>query len=83
MIQLDLLQIISIIITISSFSIGLAKYVLSQIDNRFQQMDETNKEDGKQWVRIDRELLELWATLPQDYQQRDDAIRNQSIIEAK
>jgi transketolase len=52
-------------------------------DAKFAALEKAASEEAKQWQRIDRDLLELKATLPVDYVRRDDYIRNQTIIEAK
>lgn len=86
-IQLDIMQLLSVLATVigSFIAVGFAvgKIILSKIDSRFSQMEKDGKEDAKEWRKLDRDLLSLKAELPNMYQRRDDAIRNQSIIEAK
>ena len=86
-IQLDIMQLLAVLLTVvgSFISVGFAigKIILSKIDGRFSKMEQDGKEDAKEWRRIDRDLLSLKADLPNIYQRRDDAIRNQTVIEAK
>jgi hypothetical protein len=86
-IQLDPYQLLTLICTLAVALFGIFKMILANIDSRFLKMEtdskEENKEQGKELLRIDRELLALKADLPNQYQRRDDAIRNQTIIEAK
>ncbi|MFI3218343.1 MAG: hypothetical protein QX189_04410 [Methylococcales bacterium] len=86
-IQLDPYQLITLICTIAAALFGIFKMILTKIDTQFLKIEadtkNESKEQGKEILRIDRELLALKADLPNQYQRRDDAIRNQTIIEAK
>lgn len=52
-------------------------------DSRFTNLEKTLKEEGKEWRRVERELMDLKADLPTLYVRREDYVRNQTIIEAK
>ncbi len=52
-------------------------------DSRFTDLEKTLKEEGREWRRVERELLDLKAELPNLYVRREDYVRNQTIIEAK
>jgi len=52
-------------------------------DAQFEALKAFSQTENKQWRQLERELMELKAALPIDYQRRDDAIRNQTVIEAK
>lgn len=54
-----------------------------QLSKRLEAMESTNRNDGNQWLRLERELLNLRADLPLHYVRREDYIRGQSVIEAK
>lgn len=82
-IQLDLPQIISLLVAIVGGLFTVCKIVLSHIDGRFAKLENDEKEYIKDCRRIDRELLELKATLPMDYQRRDDANRTNAEISMK
>jgi hypothetical protein len=71
-IQLDLNQLAIVLSTLIAGLFTVYKIVLSHINSLFAE-----------YRRVDRELLELKAALPIDYQRRDDANRNQSVIETK
>jgi hypothetical protein len=52
-------------------------------DQRFNNFENTLNEAGKEWRRVERELMELKVELPHKYVRRDDYVRNQTIIESK
>lgn len=52
-------------------------------DERFAALEAAARADAGQWLRVERELLDLKASLPVTYVLRDDDIRRQSIIESK
>ncbi|MFN3987594.1 MAG: hypothetical protein ACK4KV_19055 [Rhodocyclaceae bacterium] len=52
-------------------------------DERFASLEAAAKADAGQWKRVERELLDLKASLPVTYVMREDDIRRQSVIEAK
>ena len=86
-IQLDPYQLLSLLCTIAVILFGIFKMILANIDSRFLKMEteskEENKELSKELLRNERELLALKIDLPNEYQRREDSIRNQTIIEAK
>lgn len=66
---------------------GLFKGYIDQafdaMARRLDGIEETNKEEAKQWQRVERELMELKAHLPSLYVRREDYIRGQSVLENK
>ena len=83
-IQLDAYQLLTLIITLLGGFFGIGKMILFGIDKRFTELEKNSKEESKalsnELIRLDRELLNLKADLPMNYERRDDAIRNQSAI---
>lgn len=53
------------------------------LTNRLDGIEQINREEAANWLRIERELLSLKAELPVSYVRRDDYIRGQSVLEAK
>lgn len=51
-----------------------------QLDEKFADMADKSRKQSAELTRIERELLELKAVLPEQYQRRDDAVRLQSEI---
>lgn len=77
---------------------GIGKVMLRQfsanLDTRFQVMEKSREEGRQQWSdrferielsqgRVDRDLLTLRAELPEKYVRREDAIRSETVINAK
>ena len=54
-----------------------------QLNTRLDVLDSAAKADAGQWLRVERELLNMKAELPVHYVRREDYIRGQSVIEAK
>lgn len=54
-----------------------------QVNTRLTALDSAVKDDAKQWLRVERELLSLKAEMPLHYVRREDYIRGQSVLEAK
>lgn len=85
------LKLLGIILTVmlawSGFLVGAVKWLLdryqSHLDKRFESLERSNDAEHKEWQRIERELLELKATLPVDYVMRDDSIRQEVVINSK
>jgi len=53
------------------------------VDDKFGSLEEANKNEAEQWRRVDREIMELRAELPNLYVRRDDFIRSNSVIDAR
>lgn len=77
---------------------GMAKLLLGQIqrglDQRFKAQDEARVESAKVWAvrfdalqanstRLERELGDMQLEIARNYQRREDAIRDQTIVQAK
>ncbi|MGA0610552.1 hypothetical protein [Caldimonas sp. KR1-144] len=97
-IQIELWQLITLLITLLLAFFGAVaaagKMLLDQtgrsLDERFtklqdqlDEIQEANREEAKQWKRVERELMELKAELPQRFVMREDYVRGQSVVEAK
>ena len=54
-----------------------------QLARRLDAIEAAKRDEAKQWLRVERELLELKADLPMRFVQREDYIRGQSVIEVK
>lgn len=54
-----------------------------QLARRLDAIEAAKREEAHQWLRVERELLELKADLPMRFVQREDYVRGQSVLEAK
>ena len=52
-------------------------------DAKFTALEKATSTDAEEWRRIEREFMRFQTSLPLEYQRREDAIRDQSRIEAK
>jgi uncharacterized iron-regulated membrane protein len=52
-------------------------------DAKFTALERATSADAKEWRRIERDFMGFQASLPIEYQRREDAIRDQSRIESK
>lgn len=52
-------------------------------DAKFTALEKATSADAEEWRRIEREFMRFQASLPIEYQRREDAIRDQSRIESK
>lgn len=93
-VELTIANLLTIVIAVISIMWGLGKLLLSQnqrqldqrftrMDARFDAVDLQQKEEAKEWRRVERDVLQLKAALPLDYVRREDYVRGQSVIEAK
>lgn len=55
----------------------------NHMDARFSGLDQSMARGNDEWLRIERELMQLKAELPNNYVRREDYIRHQSVIESK
>lgn len=55
----------------------------TQLATRLDSMEQINRDESAQWRRVERELMDLKADMPNNYVRREDYIRGQSVIEAK
>lgn len=53
------------------------------LDARFVALEQSIRQEGEGWRQVERELLQLKAALPLDYQRREDTIRQEVVIHAK
>lgn len=53
------------------------------LSKRLDALDQINRDDANNWLRIEREMLRIQADLPISYVRREDYIRGQSVLEAK
>ena len=67
--------------------IGIIKWLLDRyqahIDRRFASLEKANEAEAKEWQRVERELMGLKADLPVQYLRKEDAIRQEVVINAK
>lgn len=93
-VELTIANLLTIVIAVIAAMWGLGKLLLSQnrrqlderftrMDTRFDAVDRQQKEEAKEWRRVERDVLEMKAALPLDYVRREDYVRGQSVIEAK
>jgi hypothetical protein len=93
-IQIDFWQLLGIAGAIIAAIVAMIGWFIMQLKDQFQSslsakfetmqssISQIN-EESKQWMRVERELLELKAELPVHYVRREDYVRNQTVIEAK
>ena len=85
--RIELWQLVSLAFAIGGAFAGIGKLLLMQtqrhIEDRLRAIEETARQEGAQWQRVEREFLQFQAEMPMKYVMRDDYIRGQSIIEAK
>lgn len=55
----------------------------THMDARFSGLDTAMTKGNEEWLRIERELMQLKAELPNSYVRREDYIRHESVIESK
>lgn len=85
------IQFIAVLVTIllawSGLLIGIIKWLLDRnqahVDRRFSALEKANEAEAREWQRVERELLDLKANLPMEYVRREDAIRQEVVINAK
>lgn len=53
------------------------------LDARFVALEQSIRQEGEGWRQVERELLQLKAALPIDYQRREDNIRQEVVFHAK
>ncbi|MGC4076896.1 MAG: hypothetical protein QM702_07645 [Rubrivivax sp.] len=93
-VELTITNVITIIALVIAAMWALGKLLLSQnrrqlderftrMDTRFDAVDLQQREEAKEWRRVERDVLQLKAALPLDYVRREDYVRGQSVIEAK
>jgi hypothetical protein len=82
-IQLDFYQTLTIVFVVIGALFTIAKLITSTILAKFEKGENDDKEVNKEIARIDRDFLLLKAELPIVYQRREDALQQQSRLEAK
>lgn len=55
----------------------------THMDTRFTSLETAMAKGNEESLRLERELMQLKADLPNGYVRREDYIRNQSVIESK
>lgn len=87
--QLVLLQL-SFFGAVATASKVLFSQLTKSLDHQFAQqgkrldaMEATHKQDGSEWQRLERDLLNFKADLPLHYVRREDYVRGQAVLEAK
>jgi len=86
-VQIEVWHLVTLAVTLISAFGTLGKLMLSQHqrhqDRRFDAIEANAEKDAGQWLRVEREMLNLKAELPMHYVRREDYIRGQSVIESK
>lgn len=86
-IQVEFWTLVGFLLTFLSAMFGLAKWIFTSAEKRqmarFNALDQALKGAGDNWIRLERELAQLKASLPLDYVRKDDYVRGQTTIEAK
>lgn len=93
-VELTIANLITLVALVIAAMWALGKLLLAQnrrqLDERFDRMDTRfddvegrQRDEAKEWQRVERDMLALKAALPIDYVRREDYIRGQSVIEAK
>lgn len=85
------IELIAVLVTVllawSGLLVGIIKGLLDRnqahIDRRFSTLEKANEDETREWQRVERELLGLKAALPMEYVRREDAIRQEVVINAK
>lgn len=86
-VTLELWQVLTLALTLGialmgAFA-GLVKLLLRQVELRIEKNLEALADESKGWRKVDRDLMQLRAELPEKYVRREDYIRGQTVIEAK
>lgn len=93
-VQVDFWQLVLLLIAFLGGCIAAFKWLMGlfqehmnkafeSIDKRLDSIEENSREEAKQWQRVERELMELKAHLPDLYVRREDYIRGQAVLENK
>ncbi|HPQ94959.1 MAG: hypothetical protein KDI44_14230 [Thiothrix sp.] len=82
-VQIELPQIITLLLAFAGLLGGGIKLLLTGFRHDLRRLEEKAKTDTDGWRRLERELLELRADLPNQYVKREDYVRGQTVIEAK
>ena len=82
-VQIELPQIIALIVSLLGLLMGFGKFLLSQIDNRLHKIESQHAQEIQEWRKLEREVMQLRADLPDKYVRREDYIRGQSVLESK
>lgn len=81
--SIELWQLITLLVTLASSFIAIAKVLLVQIQKSLDQRFLAVEKQSEMWVNLEREFLRLQATIAVEYVRREDYVRGQSVIEAK
>ena len=92
--QIDFWQLVGLLLTGLGALIGVMRFGVAQAQKhqdathaqllaRLDAMEQADNDSAAQWVRIEREVLQLKADMPLQYVRREDYIRGQSVIESK
>ena len=82
-VQIELPQIIALIVSLLGLLMGFGKFLLSQIDNRLHKIEGQHAQEIQEWRKLEREVMQLRADLPDKYVRREDYIRGQTVLESK
>jgi len=81
------LTLTAVFVAWSGLMLGMIKLLLirvsKDIDDRLDSIILSQQSDSQEWRRVERGLMELRAELPIQYQRREDAIRDTTVILAR
>jgi len=90
----DVISLVAVVLTLIGGYWALAKYVgrlfTQQLDSKFEalnqrlnRIEESEQRNHQAVTKVERDLMELRAQLPEKYVRNEDYIRGQSRLEAK
>ena len=93
-IEIELWQLVMLLVAFFTLCAASFKFFFGQVEKsldkqfeaqgrRLGAIETAHNAEAKSWQRIERELMDLKAELPQNYVRREDYIRGQSILENK
>jgi hypothetical protein len=94
MIEFQLWQLISLLLSFFGAAFAGAKVLGAQFEKRLGERFDTQekrlnnigaslKSEAEEWKRLERDFMNFKADLPVQYVRREDYVRGQSVIEAK
>jgi len=90
----DVIAIVAIMVTLAGGYWALAKFIgrlfrdhldakFEALNQRLQKIEESERQNGDAVTKVERDLMQLRAELPEKYVRSEDHIRGQSRLEAK
>lgn len=82
-ITVEFWHIVTMLLSYIGVLIGFSKYMFAQIDKRLQNKSDRIDAAVAHAQRLEKELADHKARMPLEYQRREDAIRFETILNAK